>query len=173
MSAKEYPWLRLVYDAQKDFARESREIIHPEQLELPLSAFDVAVVLDVDHIKHDEFRAALGRIKPRWIFDVRAAPRFDNLTVSRVHAFSYFEELGSRYFDIFGSLKIDNYRKAVYDTKRWTKVIEYLLRSFENHEGPYLALADDDRLIEKMSLSLASSLSDATGRNITICHYQG
>jgi hypothetical protein len=165
---KETPWLRLVYDS-RDVPEFGRKVeADPAQLSFPFPEPDIVVVLDVAHFHYVTFKRALDKIKPRWIFDIRAAPRLDRLAGTRSHAFRYFDHLGIRYIDVFGLVGISNYKKAIYNPNFWTPVIEDFLSDAGGQGGPYCALLDDDSMINSVSKHLASSVSHATGKSVSL-----
>lgn len=162
------PWLRLAYDSADipSCAQASEKDI--VQLSLPFPDPDIVVILHVAHLQFGAFKNALDRVKPRWIFDIRAAPRMDRLGGGRSHAFREFERIGSRYIDIFGSVGITNYKIAVHNPSFWTPIVEELIASSSERRGPYLALLDDDMMINSVSRHFASSVSHATGRSVEL-----
>lgn len=165
------PHLRLVYDAAALPSFEEVRHFQPHQLELPLDRPHLAVVLDVHDVRSSLFREALLEIRPQIIFDVRRKPRFDILAGNRAHAFSYFREIGSKYIDVFGALSEPRYERSKHNPRLWGKVFSSQTEKYSISEGPFLALLDDENLINSMSKYLAASLSSATNKPISLCRY--
>jgi hypothetical protein len=163
-----HPWLRLVYDSVSIPVFEKDARLNEAQLSFPFPEPDVIVILDVARFHYVSFKHALDHIKPKWIFDIRATPRMDNLVGGRSHALREFERIGSRYVDIFGIVGLTNYKKAVHNPGFWTPVVEDFISSAGERSGPYLALLDDDVMINSVSRHFASSVSHATGRSVSL-----
>ena len=50
----------------------------------------------------------------------------------------------------------------------WTPIVEEFLNSSPEQRGPYMALLDDDLMINSVSRYFASSISHATGRSVAL-----
>ncbi len=168
MIPKNAPWLRLVYDSADLPAYPSARNSDNRQLSLPFPAPDIVVILDVAEFEFSSFRRALSHLKPKWLFDIRAAPRLDRIAGGRIHAFREFERIGIQYIDIFGLLGISNYKNAASNPVFWTPIVEEFLRGSESMAGPYMALLDDATLINTVSKCFASSISHVTGRDVSL-----
>lgn len=166
--SKSKPWLRLVYDSADIPACPDLRNRDSRQLSLPFPEPDVVVILDVAEFEFSSFKRAMSYLKPKWVFDIRAAPRLDRLAGGRIHAFREFERIGTQYIDIFGLLGISNYKNAASNPVFWTPVVEEFLRSSTSMNGPYMALLDDASLINTVSKSFASSISHVTGRDVSL-----
>jgi hypothetical protein len=166
--AKLPPWIRLVYDSAAIPVYAGERIHSPEQLSLPLPEPDSVMVIHVPEFEFRSFRRALMNIKPKWVFDIRAAPRMDRLAGGRSHAFREFDKIGAVYIDLFGVLGISNYRNVAINPAFWTPVVEGFLSRFDNVSGPYFALLDDDLMINAVSRHFASSISHVTGRGVSL-----
>ncbi|WP_380785053.1 hypothetical protein [Sphingomonas sp. R86521] len=168
MNRPDVPWLKLVYDSLEIPSFSEKVDTEIRQLSFPFPEPDIIVVLDVAQFHYVSFKSALDQIKPKWIFDIRAAPRMDRLVGGRSHAFREFERIGSRYIDIFGIVGLTNYKKAIHNPGYWTPVVEEFISSSLERRGPYLALLDDDIMINSVSRHFASSVSHATGREVSL-----
>jgi hypothetical protein len=120
----------------------------------PLPESDVLLFTDVAKATAHEFVRLIEESQPKWIVDVRVAPRFDFGRLTRKAAFALFEKKRSRYLDLGWKLKIDDRQDA-----RWNPVFlaEVLSESFAEQGrafgGPVLFLFD-----EKARLILAEKL---------------
>ena len=168
MTRPETPWLRLAYDsldAPEPSGAMDEDI---RQLSFPFPEPDVIVVLDVARFQYVSFMSALDLIKPKWIFDIRATPRLDRLVGGRSRALKEFERIGSRYIDIFGIIGLTNYKKGLYNPGYWTSVVEDFISTSSEQTGPYLALLDNNVMINSVSQHFATSVSHATGRGVSV-----
>ena len=161
-------WLRLVYDSTDLPEYPQFGDLDNRQLVLPFPEPDTVVILDVAEFEFSSFKRALSRLKPKWVFDIRAAPRMDRLAGGRAHAFREFERIGTQYIDIFGIIGVSNYKNAASNPVFWTPVVEDFLRASGSLAGPYMALLDDETLINSVSRSFASSISHVTGRDVSL-----
>jgi len=167
-SLKGAPWLRLVYDSSELPVYSGEPQIDDKQYSFPFPEPDVIIIVDVSNVRYSSFRTVIHNIKPKWIFDIRANPRFDRIAGNRVTALRQFETMGSMYIDLFGIVGISNYKTAVYNPEFWTGVVEDFLRESTQKRGPYLALLDDNLMINSVSRHFASSVSHATGRSVAL-----
>lgn len=161
------PWLRLVYDSAELPSYHGPRVDN-RQLQLPFPEPDTIVVLDVGEFEFGAFRRALSSLRPKWVFDIRASPRMDQLAGGRIHAFREFDRIGTQYIDIFGLVGVSNYRSAASNPYFWTPVVEEFLKNSGMKSGPYMALLDDDTLINTVSKQFASSISHVTGRDVSL-----
>ncbi len=162
------PWIRLVYDSADIPIYRGEQPYLPEQLSLPLPEPDTVLVVHVPEFEFRSFRRALMNIRPRWVFDIRAAPRMDRLAGGRSHAFREFDRIGAMYIDLFGMLGISNYRNVAINPAFWTPMVEAFLAGADDLSGPYFALLDDDLMINAVSKHFASSISHVTGRGVSL-----
>jgi hypothetical protein len=98
-------------------------------------------------MSHNEFRKVVGEVMPRWIFDVRAVPRFDTIVGSRPSAFHLFAKAKAAYVDVLGKVGATSYRSADSNPAVWGNVVCEILR-ISDRKGPYLFLFDDKSLFQ-------------------------
>ncbi|WP_156340457.1 hypothetical protein [Sphingomonas sp. Leaf17] len=160
--------MRLVYDSADIPTYCIRKEKDDRQLSLPFPDPDVVIVMDVADFGVRSFKAALSCLKPKWVFDIRASPRMDRLAGGRIHAFKEFEKIGTQYIDIFGLLNLYNYSSVESNPAFWMHIIENHLSHDGNAHGPYMALLDDELMINSISKYFASSISHVTGRDVAL-----
>lgn len=163
------PWLRLVHERNLHIDADSESQARvPEQLSLPLPEPDIIFILNVSEIRFNQFDYALHQIKPKWIFDIRTAPRLDKIAGSRNSAFRAFDRLNLNYLDVFGILGINDQRAASSNPAFWMPwLTEVLISSHEAH-GPYFALLDSEPLIEAFSSQVRDVMPSKIGKEITL-----
>jgi len=167
------PRLRLVHDGTVIARHEIKIPGETRQLSLPLPEPNIIVILDVTRTGYHFFKNTLEHIRPKWIFDIRAVPRLDTIGGGRSHALREFEKIGSRYVDVFGILGVSNFKKALHNPSFWTDIVEGYIKSSPDNHGPYLALLDDNVMMNSISRHFASSISHVTGRDVSLSKIDG
>lgn len=157
----EVPWLRLVYDARW---APSMRVRKPEQLALPYTQSDVILLLNTKRMRPQSFLFALGSVRPHWVFDLRYNPRLDVLAGSRRDAFRYFDDLDARYIDVFGLMDAEERKQEIRRKRRFVSILKKYLAHVKDNNGPYLALLDDEEIMNVVTDSAGDVISTLTGR---------
>jgi hypothetical protein len=73
---------------------------------------NLIVFIHFEKVNESDFLATILNAKPKFILDLRVAPRFDIGSLNRKLTFSVFAQVGARYFDVAGNLGIRSPRDA-------------------------------------------------------------
>jgi hypothetical protein len=112
------------------------------------------VVAEFDVLPVTDFVILCKTARPKFLFDLRKAPRFDVAHLNRRLAFDLFAGAGIQYFDLSGRLGPNGARDV-------TTVAAEISRSVEisrSSSGPILLLVDHDQFGESYVLSLIEKL---------------
>jgi hypothetical protein len=161
----EVPWLRLVYDARWT---SSVKVRRPEQMSLPYAQSDIILLLNTKKMRSQSFLFALGSVRPHWVFDLRYNPRLDVLAGSRLEAFRHFDDLDVHYIDVFGLMDSDERKQHVRRKRRFVTILRHYLSRVADNNGPYLALLDDDDIMDIVTDSAQNVISTLTGRQTSL-----
>lgn len=135
------------------------------QLSLPYLDTSSVFLVNVSSLRTSDFSSMLERLCPRWVFDVRAVPRFDTLASSRASAFALFDKTKSHYVDVFGRLGIKSYRSVESNPIYWSDTIVGILKT-QSRSGPYFFLFDDEPLLRTSDNILPSVMEGTVGRPV-------
>lgn len=135
------------------------------QLQLPFE-HDGAVVLvyETDLSSPAAFDVFVARYQPKWLLDIRVAPRMDFVAPTRALALRTLSALNVNYVDVLG---------RVNGTTEWLQFIEDLLRNQDRVEGVYAIVFDDQCTLRDARLhlpSLLNGLRDA--ENVSVSTFQ-
>jgi hypothetical protein len=139
------------------------------QLAFPFPERRSLVLADLSNFESGKFLERLVEIQPKWIFDIRAVPRFDNVARSRQYAFQCFEDVGARYIDVFGRLGISSYKSVEANPLIWAKSIPSFMDSAEP-DGPFLFLFDEQGILKLAHDRLGHHFSGLLGPGLSISY---
>lgn len=106
------------------------------QLCLPFEDRHIVILLNSTELAAtDSFAAFAQQIKPRWLLDVRVAPRMDFIASSRPAALNNLASLGVTYIDILG---------RTHQASGPLQLVAEILHTTQGSEGPYVILFDDE-----------------------------
>ena len=92
----------------------------------------------------ETFGTLLIKIRPRWVFDLRPAPRFEILGQSRKDTFALFENLKIQYIDVTGMLGVNTYKTTEMNAIFLAKTIAAAgVMGERTLKGPNVFLLDD------------------------------
>ncbi len=115
----------------------------------PIPKPNVLWFVDVSALEQESLVQILQSTPPKWVIDVRAAPRFDLGRVSRMEVFRTFQQFGIRYVDLLGALAISDYRSAQLNPALLAMPINAVLRSDSiTSSGPIMFLFDNRDLMD-------------------------
>jgi hypothetical protein len=112
------------------------------------------VVAEFDVLPVADFVTLCTTARPKFIFDLRKAPRFDVAHLNRRLAFDLFSGTGAQYFDLSGRLGPNGARDV-------TNVANEISRPAETSRttlGPIVLLVDHDQFAESYVLNLIEKL---------------
>ena len=148
--AESVSYLRLVSTVPEPAQNEpARKPSRKARAQLPLfsGVFDtlpsLLVFLDMSMASDAAFTAMVRELRPRWLLDLRPAPRFDYGRLNRRLAFRLFADNGVSYRDIAGSLRIqDRHDARLHAGSLSRELSELLARSSQALTGPIMFLVD-------------------------------
>lgn len=168
MNSGRWPsYLRLATSQDQPELERDTDSRKAQQLSLPYPVPHAVVLLNVENISRTTFLSLVEKTSPRWIIDARAVPRLDTLAGTRSYAFQLFQKLKADYVDLFGRLKITNYRTAEANPAFWSNAVVDLLKE-SPHLGPYLFLFDDSLMLRAAGEIFPESLKPAIGDAILV-----
>jgi hypothetical protein len=138
--------LRLVVESTKQDAVKPSAKRHATIAQRSL--FPEAALLglvDMSGARAGTFTAVLEDVRPKWLMDLRAVPRFDMGVMNRKLFFNLFERLRIRYRDISGLVGITTRKDASLSSGAVASTLNSLLAEEPSPEGPgpLLLLMDD------------------------------
>lgn len=97
--------LQLVKRPQRVPLDENEFLDHASQgLLFPIPRKDLLIFVVFPLVTEDDFKKALELSRPTYILELRRSPRFDIGQLNRRRAFSWFEAIHSRYYDLPSAL---------------------------------------------------------------------
>lgn len=104
--------------------------------------------LDMSTVSDRAFITMLGEMCPRWLLDLRPAPRFDYGRLNRHLAFRLFSEHGVNYLDIAARLRIRTRHDARLHAGILSQELNALLaRTTQTFSGPIVVLLDEPSVV--------------------------
>lgn len=131
------------------------------QLRLPFEDEKAVVLIhESDLYSPEAFDIFVERYQPKWLLDIRVAPRMDFVAPTRALALRTLSALNVNYVDVLGSVN---------NTSNWLQFIEDLLQSQNRIEGLYAIIFDDQSTLQDAGLLLPSLLNQrVTAESISI-----
>ncbi|WP_321788092.1 hypothetical protein [Paraburkholderia sp. J94] len=118
------------------------------QLTLPFNDGSAIVLTrEADLRAPGAFEDFLVRYRPKWLLDVRIAPRMDFIAPSRAMALRHLSMSNIGYVDVLGHVD---------DPLQWLPFVEQLLESPECVEGPYAIVFDSEQRLRDARQRLPS-----------------
>ncbi len=164
-----------------EFARHRKanflRLVQPEQVAAPLDPASLVrfawqrtlfaadhpallAIVDFSSLPVADFLTLLTTARPKMIFDLRRAPRFDTAHLNRRLVFDLFASSGTTYLDLSGKLgaagaaDLDNVRER----------LQQALGVRENFQGPVLTLVDREQFNDEFMLALADVIPTSPER---------
>jgi len=158
--------LKLVVGTHQGIAECEKHALEQqgEQLRLPFESEDFIVLMHETEIpSSDAFITFIEHYQPKWLLDVRVAPRMDFIAPSRTLALKILSTLQVNYVDVLG---------RVQNTNEWLTFVELLLQSDNGAEGPYAFIFDDRSALSeaRVQLPLILRILDSA-RNVNVSTY--
>ncbi|HEX5750806.1 MAG TPA: hypothetical protein VFZ09_31570 [Archangium sp.] len=139
--------LRLVVEPTKQAAVKPPAKRHEPSAQRSLFPEPSALLglVDMSGARAGTFTALLEDVRPRWLMDLRAVPRFDMGVMNRKLFFNLFERLQIRYRDISGLAGITTRKDASLSSGAVASTLNTLLAEEPSSQGtgPLLLLMDD------------------------------
>lgn len=134
------------------------------QLSLPFDDGKAVVLMHEADLRAPEaFEALLGCHQPKWLLDVRVAPRMDFIAPTRAMALRHLSMRNVTYVDVLGHVS---------DPSAWLPFVEALLQSSAVGEGPYAIVFDDEhRLREARSCLPSLHYQTDSSETVTVSTY--
>ncbi|MBK1977312.1 hypothetical protein JE034_00450 [Achromobacter xylosoxidans] len=116
------------------------------QLRLPLEdSRSVMLVHETDLNSPEAFEIFVEYYQPKWLLDIRIAPRMDFIAPTRALALRMLSALDVNYVDVFGRIS---------DASRWLEFVENLVQSHDRAKGLYAIVFDDQCNLQDAKLQL-------------------
>lgn len=116
------------------------------------------IFVEFDAATEAEFVSLIVSARPKVVFDLRLAPRFDVGAMNRKLVFALFQDAGARYYDVSGALGV----KQARDARLNPALLGDSLRAFAEKKspvlGPMLILVDPPQFAPEFVDGLASEL---------------
>lgn len=97
--------------------------------------------------------------KPKLIFDMRVAPRFDLGRLTRKHFFDLLKKHDCRYVDLFGQMGVGHVKDAIANPALIAAQATGFIKSLRPpNTGPLVFVHDDDAIDDRYLTSIANSL---------------
>jgi hypothetical protein len=110
-------------------------------------------------VSESDFLAAILNSKPKYIVDLRVAPRFDLGTLNRRLVFSVFQQVGAQYYDVAGKLGIRSPRDSKLNPSHLIDELRTIVFRDKQHvDGPIAFLVGDQQAEEDYETLLANKL---------------
>lgn len=153
-----------------DFLEEGRPVKEEPQTKVG-TPFVVVVMRAADLQGEAGLRDFARRFHPRYFYDMRIAPRLDQLAGSRLRAFQLFEELNVEYQDLFGRAGVSNI-SDVYDVSSvLSQMFTKVLAARCDKQGAAVFFFDNEDLM-KISIELLPTTIDSTACAPTVSEYK-
>lgn len=121
----------------------------------------ILIFADFDNLGEAEFLSFLVAASPKWIVDLRRAPRFDVGNLNRKLVFSFFEKEGSRYFDMSGLLGASFAKDIRLNPNRiCAEMRSKVFREHKRVDGPIAFLAETAQMTTDFVDTVAANLDD-------------
>lgn len=110
-------------------------------------------------ISESDFLAAMVNARPKYVIDLRVAPRFDLGTLNRRLVFSVFHQVGAQYYDLLGKLGIRSTSDAALNPALLVgRLRQTVFRDSERIEGPIAFLVSDRQADVAYEASMAQNM---------------
>ncbi|MBV7498809.1 hypothetical protein [Achromobacter sp. ACM05] len=124
------------------------------QLRLPFEdGLSVMLVHEADLNFPAVFEEFIARYQPKWLLDIRVAPRMDFVAPTRASALRVLSALKVNYVDVLGRIG---------DTSKWLQFIENLVQDQNQAEGLYAIVFDDRSILQDARRHLSSLVCQQT-----------
>jgi hypothetical protein len=101
-------------------------------------------------VSESDFLAAIVNARPKYVLDLRVAPRFDIGTLNRRLVFSVFQQVGAQYYDVAGKLGVKSPRYANLNPSLLVDELRSIVfRGKQRVEGPIAFLVGDQQADER------------------------
>lgn len=136
------------------------------QLRLQFDDEESVVLMHETEIPSSEgFLGFLHHYQPKWLFDVRVAPRMNFVAPTRALALKSLTELNVHYVDVLGRAS---------NTAEWFMFVEQMLRGSRTVEGPFAFIFDDKSTLQDARVRLPSLLRKLDAlKSVTVTTYPG
>ncbi|HLH90134.1 MAG TPA: toll/interleukin-1 receptor domain-containing protein [Xanthobacteraceae bacterium] len=124
---------------------------------LPLP--NLILFIHFNAVTESDFLAAIVNARPKYVLDLRVAPRFDIGTLNRRLVFSVFQQIGTQYYDVAGKLGVRSPRDAKLNPALLIDELRTMVfRDKQRVEGPIAFLVGDQQSHEIYENALARHL---------------
>src|SRR5687767_7200239 len=116
-SRKSPPFLKVVEKIPQPRGVEQSDfrVPPPQQTLFAESLPHLILFVYFEIVSESDFLATILNAKPRYVLDLRIAPRFDLGKLNRRLVFSVFQQVGAQYYDVAGKLGVRSPRDAKFN----------------------------------------------------------
>lgn len=142
------------------------EDFKPSEWQSTLFAQDnpaLLIFVDFVDISESDFLTILTSAKPKFMIDLRLAPRFDIGAINRKLVFSLFQQLGTNYFDLSGRLGVRSLNDARLNPSLLAEAIQDAVFPKKTLiQGPIVFLVDKNQFQEDYISNLTNGLDSSS-----------
>jgi hypothetical protein len=135
---------------------------------------NLILFIHFEAVSESDFLAAIVNARPKYVLDLRVAPRFDLGTLNRRIVFSIFQQVGAQYYDIAGKLDIKTHRDAKLNPSLLINELRTIVfRDKQRVDGPIAFLVGDqqaDEVYEDLVARNLDNLSDKGWEVLRVPH---
>jgi hypothetical protein len=147
----------------KPIGEEDFRVAKWQQSLFALSLPNLMLFIHYEVVSESDFLAAIINARPKYVLDLRIAPRFDLGTLNRQLVFSVFQQVGAQYYDVAGKLGVRSPRDAKLNPSILVdSILASVFRGNRRVEGPIVFLVADPKVDENYETLLARSLDQLT-----------
>jgi TIR domain len=123
------------------------------------SLSNLILFVHFEAVSESDFLAAILNSKPKYIVDLRVAPRFDLGTLNRRLVFSVFQQVGAQYYDVAGKLGVRSPRDPKLNPSHLLEELRTIVfRGKQLVDGPIAFIVGDQQADEGYEALLASKM---------------
>ena len=158
---KSPPFLRVVERApqRKPIGGDDFRVAPWQQTLFAVPLPNLILFVHFDSVSESDFLAAIVNARPKYVIDLRVAPRFDLGTLNRRLVFSIFQQIGAQYYDVAGKLGVRSPGDAKLNPSLLIDELRTLVfRDKQRIDGPIAFLVGDRQADEAYEASVARNL---------------
>ena len=164
---KSPPFLRVVEKApqRKPIQEDDFRVAPWQQTLFAVPLPNLLLFVHFDSVSESDFLAAIVNARPKYVIDLRVAPRFDLGTLNRRLVFSIFQQIGAQYYDVAGKLGVRSPRDAKLNPSFLIDELRTIVfRNKQLVEGPIAFLVGDQQADEAYETSIARNLDSLSDK---------
>lgn len=155
------PYLKIVERSpeRKPIERVDLQLPGSQHTLFARSQPNLIIFVQFEVVNESDFLAAIINARPKYVLDLRFAPRFDLGSLNRRLVFSVFQQVGAQYYDVAGKLAIRSARDTRYAPPSLINDLRTMVfRGKSRIEGPIAFLVGNQQADERYETSLVAQL---------------